>query len=111
METPDTPLVVDAAFRTVCCPFGLYTEIIQVLLSQIRLTEMKTPDQATVIHDDGTDLQSTSPVCYTSNVGGVVASPGTAVTLALRLDFQNTTDEIILGAVGVKLPLQRKIIA
>src|SRR6476659_9996142 len=32
-------------------------------ISQIRLTEMKTPDQAIVIHDDATDLQSITPIC------------------------------------------------
>lgn len=75
----------------------------QSFISQIRLVEMNTPNKATVIHDDGTDLRSTSPICYTSPVGGKVPSPGTAVTLALRLTFQNANDKIMLGAVGVKI--------
>jgi polygalacturonase len=54
-----------------------------------------------VIHDDPTDLQSLNPVCYTSHVGGKLPTPGTALSLSLRLNFQNTTDQIMLGAVGV----------
>lgn len=75
----------------------------QSFISQIRLLEMKTPDKATVIHDDGTDLQSTSAICYISPVGGKVPSSCTAVTLALRLNFKNKDDKIMLGAVGVEL--------
>jgi parallel beta-helix repeat protein len=72
-------------------------------ISQIRLTEMMTPDKAILIHDDGTDLKDMSPICYTSHVGGKVPSLGSAVTLALRLNFKNTTDKIMLGAVGIKV--------
>jgi len=68
-------------------------------IAQIRLAEMKTPDHATVLHDDSTPLQSTSPASHKSHVGGLVAKG--AVTLELRLNFQNTSDEIRLGAVGV----------
>ena len=64
---------------------------------------MSTPEHALVLHDDGTDLHSTSPVCYRSTVAGRVPTPGTAVTLSLRLTFQNTTDQILLGAIGVKV--------
>lgn len=68
-------------------------------ISQVRLVEMRTPDQALVQHDDPTDLRSTSPKCYSSKVSGFV--PTAAVTLALRLNFQDTQDRIMLGAVGV----------
>jgi hypothetical protein len=71
------------------------------LISQIRLTEMKTPDRATVLHDDGTDLTSTIPTAHTSKVGGKIPTLGSSVTLSLRLNFQNTTDTILLGAVEV----------
>jgi hypothetical protein len=71
------------------------------LISQIRLTEMRTPDNAVVFHDDGTDLTSTVPTAYTSIVGGKLPTPGSSVTLSLRLNFQNTTDTIMLGAVDV----------
>jgi hypothetical protein len=68
-------------------------------ISQIRLAETKTPDHATVLRDDPTPLQSTSPASHTSHVGGLVAEG--AVILELRSNFQNTSDEIRLGAVGV----------
>jgi parallel beta-helix repeat protein len=71
----------------------------QSFISQVRLTAMEGPDQALVLHDDPTDLASTTPVAYTSVVGGV-ANAG-AVTLALRLNFQSTAHEIMLGAVAV----------
>jgi Hypothetical glycosyl hydrolase family 15 len=70
-------------------------------ISQVRLVEMTTPDQASVRHDDATDLKSTIPACYTSVVGGFV--PATAVTLDLRLNFESARDRIVLGAVGVKI--------
>jgi hypothetical protein len=66
-------------------------------ISQVRLVEMTTPDRATVVHDDPAHLTSTAPA--TSAVSGV--APSGAVTLELRLNFQNTSDEIRLGAVGV----------
>jgi parallel beta-helix repeat protein len=72
-------------------------------ISQIRLTEMMTPDKAIIIHDDGTGLKDTSPTCYTSHVDGKVPSAGSTITLALRLNFKNTTDKIMLGAIGVKV--------
>src|SRR5262245_62925818 len=53
----------------------------QSYISQVRLVEMGTPNQATVVHDDGTDLNATSPARYTSQVGGKVPARGTAVNL------------------------------
>lgn len=70
-------------------------------IKQVRIEEMSTPDQALVLHDDPAALDSTSAVCYTSNVGGVV--PTAAVSLALRLYFGDINDVISLGAVGVKI--------
>jgi hypothetical protein len=78
----------------------------QSFISQVRLIEMDRSDQALVIHDNPTDLKSASPVCYTSNVGGKVPTPGRAVTLALRLNFQQIADQILLGAVGIKVDVQ-----
>ena len=71
----------------------------QCYISQIRLLEMDTPDTATVIHDDPTDLLSTAPVCHASPVG-VKPSEGKAVTLALRLTADVKAD-VLLGAVGL----------
>jgi hypothetical protein len=73
---------------------------VRSFISQVRLVEMTTPDHATVLHDDGTDLTSTIPVCYTSVVRGIRTTG--AIALALRLNFQDTADTISLGAVGVR---------
>jgi hypothetical protein len=73
----------------------------QSFISQIRLSEMSTPNQAIVRHDDPTDLKSTNSTCYSSKVTGF--TPTASVTLALRLNFQNVSDKIMLGAVGIKL--------
>ena len=70
-------------------------------ISQVRLAEMTTPDHATVVHDDPAHLTSTTPATYNSAVPGLV--PSGAVTLELRLNFQNISDEILLGAVGVSI--------
>jgi hypothetical protein len=70
-------------------------------ISQVCLSEMATPDQALVRYDDPADLQSTTPVRYRSIVGGIVRTPGNALTLQLRLNFRNTADKISFGAVGV----------
>ncbi len=70
-------------------------------ISQVRLTEMTTPDLALVRHDDPTDLTSVDPTCYVSAVTNL--RPEGAMTLALRLNFGHRTDKIVLGAVGIDL--------
>jgi len=70
-------------------------------IAQTRLAEMTTPDHANVVHDDPTHLTSTTPTSYNSVTSGLI--PTGAVTLELRLDFQHTSDEILLGAVGVNI--------
>jgi parallel beta-helix repeat protein len=66
---------------------------------------MATPERALVRHDDATDLRSTTAARYSSIVRGVVPAPGTAMTLELRLSFQDKADRIHLGAVGVRVRL------
>ena len=103
----------------------------QSFISQIRLTEMKTPDHATVIrlkkHNSNLLYQScrrkSSHSRYCCNaiiaiklseqnesdhageihwmIDGFVTTSA-AITLALRLNFQNTNDKIMLGTVGIK---------
>ncbi len=70
-------------------------------ISQVRLTEMTTPERALVRHDDATDLTNVAPTCYVSEVANLRAEG--AITLALRLNFANRSDKIILGAVGIDL--------
>jgi hypothetical protein len=70
-------------------------------ISQLRLVEMDTPDHAVVRHTDETDLKSTSPERYSSKVAGFV--PTAAVSLELRLHFQDNSHQVLLGAVGITL--------
>jgi len=70
-------------------------------ISQVRLTQMREPPTAFVMHDDGTDLTSTTAVCYESNVGNL--RPEGAITLNLRLSFASVDDTIMIGGIGVVL--------
>jgi len=69
-------------------------------ISHTLLQESKEPGQSTNLYHDPTDLKATASSIHQSDVGGVV--PSSAVTLFLRLEFQNANDKIMLGAVGVK---------
>jgi hypothetical protein len=90
-------LSVDSLIRAVRVCYQLSSS--NSFISQVRLTEMQTPDSALVRHDDPTDLLSTIATCYVSQVGAYHANG--AVTLALRLKFANAGDKITLGPVGV----------
>ena len=70
-------------------------------IAQVRLAEMTSPQSATVIYDDPSHLTSTTPASHSSPVGGYV--PTGAMTLELRLNFQDTNDKVFLGAVAVKI--------
>lgn len=67
-------------------------------ISQTRLTEMTTPDQARVRMDDPTDRIDRGPACY--SVPAAI-SPTGSIALHLRVIFGNARDEIVLG--GVRL--------
>lgn len=71
----------------------------QSFISQVRLTAMTFPNNATVKHDDGTDLTNTGPDCYLSETEGVDVE-GT-ITLSLRLNFASPNDWIRIGAIGI----------
>lgn len=73
-------------------------------ISQVRLVEMQTPDVAIVRHDDihVKDQLTIDPTCYRSEFGKAYRSDG-AINLALRLNFGNVADKIILGAIGVEV--------
>jgi len=60
---------------------------------------MTTPNVATVRHDDGTNLTSTAPVCYTSK-GSEFTVKGT-ITLELKMVFGSTSDQIVLGGLSL----------
>jgi hypothetical protein len=70
-------------------------------ISQVRLSEEREPPGAVVRHDDGTDLKSTTAVCYESHVKSL--KPKGAITLSLRLNFMDSADHIDIGAIGLLL--------
>ena len=74
----------------------------QSFISRMQLLEIGAPGSATAIHDDSTPLQSTAPVRYTSPAGGVIPTPGAAVTMALEMTFLPNVHRILVGGVGVK---------
>jgi hypothetical protein len=68
-------------------------------ISQVRLSTETEPPSALVVHDDDTDLTSTTPTCADSMVSSL--QPEGALTLSLRLNFVNTTDTIDIGAIAL----------
>lgn len=72
-------------------------------ISQIVLVEMPPLGNEIIRHDDQTSLNSTSPECYSSKISGLfVPTDPVTLELRLRLNFQDTSDKIILNNVGVK---------
>jgi hypothetical protein len=70
-------------------------------ISQVRLTQMTTPDYADVIHDDPTELTSKTPTSYISLTQNPKPKVKGTITLELRVIFGNTADSIRVG--GIKL--------
>ena len=68
-------------------------------ISQVRLTEMTTPNTAIVKHDDPTNLTSTAPVCYKSKVTGFTVN-GTN-TLGLKIVIGKKSDKILIGGIAL----------
>jgi hypothetical protein len=68
-------------------------------ISQVRLTEMTTPDSALVRHDDPTNLASTTPVCYKSKVKDF-AVKGT-ITLELKIVIGGKSEKILIGGIAL----------
>jgi hypothetical protein len=71
------------------------------LITQVRLGQERIPPTALVVHDDAARLSSTKGACYESVVRGV--RPEGAITLALRMNFTDTSDAIDIGAIGLVL--------
>lgn len=72
-------------------------------ITQIRLSQLQNPpSSALVMLDDGTDLTNKGPVCVTSKPTSIDPQKG-AVRLSLRLNFANTSDVIVIRAVGLVL--------
>jgi len=68
-------------------------------ISQVRLTQMTMPNVALVVHDDPTNLASTTPVCYTSKVAGFAVAG--SVTLELKIVIARNTDKILIGGLSI----------
>ena len=69
-------------------------------ISQVRLTQMTTPNQALVLHDDPTNLTSTIPVCYKSVANGFSVT-GT-ITLALRIAIGRKGEKVLVGGIALQ---------
>ena len=67
-------------------------------ISQTRLTEMTTPNVATVKHDDPTNLKSTTPVCYKSHASGF--SVNGTITLELKIVMERGA-RILIGGIAL----------
>jgi hypothetical protein len=83
----------------VACYRVITTKPQSTYISQTRLTEMTTPNVAIVRHDDPTKLTSTTPVCYTSKGSEFIVN-GT-ITLALKMVFGSTSDQILIGGLSL----------
>ncbi len=72
-------------------------------ITQIRLSQLQNPpSSATVMLDDGSDLTNKGPVCVNSKPTSINPRKG-AVRLSFRLNFGNTSDVIVIRAVGLIL--------
>jgi hypothetical protein len=89
----------DRAIKKVLVCYQLTSSL--SFISQVRLSEETLPPSALVVHDDGTDLTSTSATMYESIVGNLGING--ALTLSLRLNFGDTNARIKIGALGIVL--------
>ena len=72
-------------------------------ITQTRLAQVQNPPStALVILDDPTHLNAAGPVCVNSQTTLVDPAKG-SVLLSLRLNFGDTSDKIVLRAVGLNL--------
>lgn len=72
-------------------------------ITQIRLAQVQDPPgTAIVLLDDGTNQTNPGPVCVDSAATSVDPSLG-SVLLSLRVNFGNTSDRIVVRAVGLHL--------
>jgi hypothetical protein len=75
----------------------------RTFVSQTRLAQVQNPpSSATVLLDDPTHLNAAGPICVNSQPTSVKPANGT-VLLSLRLSFADTSDKIVLRAVGLNL--------
>lgn len=66
-------------------------------ITQTRLTEMTTPNQAPILLDDPTDRTAIGPTCY--QVKNLSLSPRGSLVLGLGVMFGSTDDKILIGGI------------
>jgi hypothetical protein len=66
-------------------------------ITQTRLTEMTTPNQAPILLDDPTDRTALGPTCY--QVSNLSLSPRGSLVLGLGVMFGSTDDKILIGGI------------
>ena len=70
-------------------------------ISQITLAQVEDPPSfALVLLDDGTDRTALGPICVDSASTNIASADG-AVLLSLRVNFGNTSDKIVIRALGL----------
>jgi hypothetical protein len=72
-------------------------------ITQIRLAQVQNPpSSATVLLDDATDQTNAGPVCVNSQPTSIDPGIG-GVLLSFRVNFGDTSDRIVVRAVGLHL--------
>jgi len=72
-------------------------------ITQIRLAQVQNPpSSATVLLDDATDQTNASPLCVNSQPTSIDPGIG-GVLLSFRVNFADTSDRIVVRAVGLNL--------
>jgi hypothetical protein len=76
-------------------------------ITQIRLSQVQDPPSSAIVRlDDGTDLTNPGPICVNSQSTAIDPKAG-AVFLSLRTNFGNTSDLIVIRALGLFLEKTR----
>ena len=74
-------------------------------ITQVRLVQVEDPPRsARALLDDDTDHTAAGPMCVDSQETSIDPARG-AIRLSLRLEFGNTSDRIVLLAIGFNLAL------
>ncbi len=72
-------------------------------ITQVRLAQVQDPPASAIVRlDDGTDLLDPGPVCVDSTTTSVDPEQG-ELLLSLRLNFGDTSDRIVVRAIGLTL--------
>ena len=72
-------------------------------ITQVRLAQVQDPPASAVVQlDDGTDLVVPGPICVDSSATSIDPEQG-ELLLSLRVDFGDTSDRIVVRALGLHL--------